>query len=166
MHNNHHCTGETLCQGWGGTCTHCPALHCHERKSWWHQQSNPCGRDGSNHLPAQKSPLILLGAFYSYNMHYMEGYKKLFSFIEVVFLKHNKPTKKTQLSAVITKLYTCSCWTFCLIVLFCIIVAIFIVIAIEVCMQCHVCVYAILKGCDFTMYQWWPSILKSNDLIK
>ena len=52
-------------------------------------------------------PLILLGAFYAYNMHYTEGCKNLYSFFEVVFLDRSKPTKKTRLSAIVAKLSSC-----------------------------------------------------------
>ena len=58
-------------------------------------------------FPCKELPAILLGAFYVYNMHYTDGCKNLYSFFEVVFLKHTKPTKKTRLSAIIAKLSGC-----------------------------------------------------------
>ena len=58
-------------------------------------------------FPPKELPLILLSAFYAYNMHYTEGCKNLYSFLEVVLLNRNKPTKQTRLSAVIAQLSTC-----------------------------------------------------------
>ena len=58
-------------------------------------------------FPAKELPLILLGAFYAFNMHYTEGCKNLYTFFEVVFLNHTKPTKKTRLSAIIARLSSC-----------------------------------------------------------
>ncbi len=55
-------------------------------------------------FPPKESPLVLLGAFYAYNMHYMEGYNNLYTFFEVVFFKHKKPAKKTRLAAILAKL--------------------------------------------------------------
>ena len=55
-------------------------------------------------FPPCEAPLLLLGAFYCYNMHYTEGCKNLYSFFEVVFLKRNKPSKKTRLTAILAKL--------------------------------------------------------------
>ena len=55
-------------------------------------------------FPPTDTPLVLLGAFYAYNMHYTEGCKNFYSFLEVVFLKCKKPTKKTRLTAILAKL--------------------------------------------------------------
>ena len=55
-------------------------------------------------FPQKQALLILLSSFYVNNMHYTEGCKNFFTFLEVVLLKHKKPTKKTRLSAVIAKL--------------------------------------------------------------
>ena len=58
-------------------------------------------------FPPKQSPLILLSAFYAFNMHYTEGCKNLYSFFEVVFLKYKKPAKKTRLAAILAKLRSC-----------------------------------------------------------
>ncbi len=57
-------------------------------------------------FPPKESPLVLLGAFYAYNMHYTEGRNNLplYTFFEVVFFKHKKPAKKTRLAAILAKL--------------------------------------------------------------
>lgn len=55
-------------------------------------------------FPPTDAPLVLLGAFYAYNMHYTEGCKNFYSFFEVVFLKCQKPAKKTRLTAILAKL--------------------------------------------------------------
>ena len=57
--------------------------------------------------PPKELPLMLLSAFYAYNMHYPEGCKNLYSFLEVVLLNRKKPSKQTRLSAVIAQLSTC-----------------------------------------------------------
>ena len=51
--------------------------------------------------------LILLGAFYTYKIHYTERCMTSYNFSEVVFLKYKKPTKKTRLCAIIAKLHVC-----------------------------------------------------------
>ena len=52
----------------------------------------------------EEAPLVLLGAFYAYNVHYTEGCKNFYTFFEVLFLKHKKPAKKTRLTAILAKL--------------------------------------------------------------
>ena len=54
-------------------------------------------------FPAKDTILILVSAFYVFNMHYTVGCTNLFSFFDVLFFKQNKP-KKTRLAAVIAKL--------------------------------------------------------------
>ena len=54
--------------------------------------------------PPKDLPLLLVGAFYAYNMHYPEGCKNFYTFFEIVFLGRKKPAKKTRLSAIIAKL--------------------------------------------------------------
>lgn len=52
------------------------------------------------------APLVLLGAFYAFNMHYTEGCKNFYSFFETVFFNKNRPAKKTRLAAILAQL-TC-----------------------------------------------------------
>ena len=55
-------------------------------------------------FPLKDLPLILVGAFYAYNMHYPEGCNNFYTFLEVAFLGRKKTAKKTRLSAIIAKL--------------------------------------------------------------
>ncbi len=55
-------------------------------------------------FPPNETPLVLVGAFYAFNMHYTERCKNLYSFLEVVFFKCKLPPKKTRLSALVAKL--------------------------------------------------------------
>ena len=55
-------------------------------------------------FPAKDTTLLLISAFYVFNMHYTVGCTNLFSFFDVIFFKQKKPTKKTRLAAVIAKL--------------------------------------------------------------
>ena len=48
-------------------------------------------------FPPKELPLVLVSAFYAYNMHYTEGFTNLYTFLEVVFFNHKKPAKKTNL---------------------------------------------------------------------
>ena len=48
-------------------------------------------------FPPNDTPLVLLGAFYAYNMHYTEGCKNFYSFLEVVFLKCKNSQKRLGL---------------------------------------------------------------------
>ncbi len=52
-------------------------------------------------FPPNETPLVLVGAFYAFNMHYTEGCKNFYSFLEVVFFKCKLPPR---LSALVAKL--------------------------------------------------------------
>ncbi len=52
----------------------------------------------------KEAPLLLLGAFYTFNMHYTEGCSNFYTFFEVVFLGKQKPVKLTRLSGIIARL--------------------------------------------------------------
>ena len=58
-------------------------------------------------FPPNQALVILLGAFYAYNMHYPEGCKNIYTFFEVVFFKYKRPAKKTRLAAILAKLTYC-----------------------------------------------------------
>ncbi len=55
----------------------------------------------------KEAPLLLLGAFYTFNMHYTEGCSNFYTFFEVVFLNKKKPSKMTRLSGIIARLSSC-----------------------------------------------------------
>ena len=55
-------------------------------------------------ISAKEVPLVLLSAFYAYNMHYTEGCTNLYTFFEIIFFKHKKPAKKTRLTALLASL--------------------------------------------------------------
>lgn len=55
-------------------------------------------------IPPAELPLVLVSAFYAYNMHYTEGCTNLYTFFEIVFFKAKKPAKKTRLTAVLARL--------------------------------------------------------------
>ncbi len=55
-------------------------------------------------FPPKELPLVLVSAFYAYNMHYTEACTNFYTFFEVVFFKHKKPAKKTRLTAILAKL--------------------------------------------------------------
>ena len=48
--------------------------------------------------------LVLLSAFYGYNMHYTEGCTNFYSALETLFLRRKKPARKTRLSAFLSRL--------------------------------------------------------------
>lgn len=48
--------------------------------------------------------LVLLSAFYAYNMHYTEGCTNFYSALETLFLRRKKPARKTRLSAFLSRL--------------------------------------------------------------
>ena len=48
--------------------------------------------------------LVLLSAFYAYNMHYTEGCTNFYSALETLFLRRKKPARKTRLTAFLSRL--------------------------------------------------------------
>lgn len=55
-------------------------------------------------FPPKEAPLVLLSAFFSFNMHFTEGCTNFYTFLEVVFFKRKKPAKKTRLASIIARL--------------------------------------------------------------
>ena len=52
----------------------------------------------------KRGPLVLIAAFYAYNMHYPFGCKNFYTFLEVAFLKVKKPAKMTRLTGLLARL--------------------------------------------------------------
>ncbi len=55
----------------------------------------------------KEAPLLLLGAFYTFSMHYTEGCSNFYTLFEAVFLTKKKPSKMTRLSGIIARLSSC-----------------------------------------------------------
>jgi len=48
--------------------------------------------------------MVLLSAFYAFNMHYPEGCSNFYSALEAILLKQKKPPRKTRLTAFLSRL--------------------------------------------------------------
>ena len=55
-------------------------------------------------FPPIKTVVVLISAFYVFNMHYTVGCNNLYSFFEVMFFEQKKPAKKTRLTGLIARL--------------------------------------------------------------
>ena len=49
-------------------------------------------------LPAKQAPLVLLAAFYAFNMHYTEGCLNFFKALDIIFLGGKKDKKRPKLN--------------------------------------------------------------------
>ncbi len=55
----------------------------------------------------KEAQLLLLGAFYTFNMHYTKGCSNFYTFFKVVFLNKKEPSKMARLSGIIARLSSC-----------------------------------------------------------
>ena len=55
-------------------------------------------------MRAEEAPLILLSAFYAFNMHYTEHCSNFYTFFEVIFFNGQRPSKKPRLTALLARL--------------------------------------------------------------